>query len=304
MKLDTYEKRTKHNVSDVTMKTRMSALKNLEDFIGEGEPTVDDVEEWVDHMIERYEDGDIKASSIHQYFNSIKYYFDTIHGDNRDITHMQQWLPKPSTDHGDFLTEDEWKQFIGSIYNYRDRAIFLLMYEYARRPGEIRLLNEEDIGYDEDEDVHTITFTILKKQRTTDGNEFRATFNLKDNCKSALDQYMDKYERGDHEEIKQIEDEEKTVHPLFTTSHGRISYDSIYKMSKKYARQAGIDSNKNIMPKTMRHTRATHLDWAGFEPGEIARHQLVHGPNTQVISAYIHDRSEDQVREVMDIEDE
>jgi len=303
MQLEKYEKRSKHNVSDPTLKSRMSALRTFSKFVGGKEPDADDVERWIDHMIDKYESNEVKASTIDQYFNAIRYYFETVKGGSDEIDHMKKWLPDKNIDHGDYLTEEEWDKFIDSIYDYRDRSIFMLMYEYARRPGEIRLLNQEDLGYDDEKEEETITFTILKKRRETNDGKFRATFNLKDNCKRAIDAYLDKYESKNFEETDVVDGEEVTVHPLFTTTHGRISYDSIWRKSKKYARSANINPEKNIMPKTMRHTRATHLDWAGFSPDEIARHQLVHGPNTNVISAYIHDRDESQVREVMNIED-
>jgi integrase/recombinase XerD len=91
--------------------------------------------------------------------------------------------------------------------------------------------------------------------------------------------------------------QEERVSPLFTTTHGRISYDTIYKKIKSIAEEADID--KNITPKSLRHSRATHLDWDGKSPEVIARQQLAHNPDTQTISNYIHDRDEDDVREVM-----
>lgn len=294
MQVEKYKRRTRHNISDSTLKSRISAFENYKNHGFSGEPTVDKIEEWMDSLIEEYEDGRISTGTIRQYHNAMKSYFKQVKGEPDALDHISAWIPRGKTDHGDYLLEQEWEDMINSIYSYRDRCIVMLMYEYARRPGEIILLNVDDIDFDEE----TIRFTILKKREGPDGEKFRATFNLKDNCKRELEEYIN----HSHIEVKEENEDGEEIEPLFTTPRGRISYSSVWRMVKKHANK--ITPEKNITPKSMRHSRATHLDWSGFSPGEIARHQLIHEPDTDVISSYIHDRSEDQVRDVMEIDED
>lgn len=310
MQLDKYERRAKHNISKSTLRSRMSAMRNFEEFIGGGEPDADDFEEWVDHMIEQYENGEMKASTIREYCKAVKYYFQVVHGDAEDIEHVFNWLPSNDSDPGDFLTEEEWDEFLDNIPGVRYNAIFTTMYHYARRPTEIILLNRGDVKLSdevEEDEEPTITFNILKKPdpvgeelpRMTVGGEtykrFRATFQLEPEVESAIKSYLPY--RAKITQTIEIDGEEVEVEPLFTTSQGRISYSSVWREAKEGMKRAGIE--KNVTPKTMRHTRATHLDWYGNSPGNIARDMLVHDPDSQVIGRYVHDRDEDDVREVM-----
>lgn len=288
MELEKYEKRARHNVSRSTVNSRLSALRNLQEFMGEDrEPEKEDVENWMDHLIDEYERDEVSAGTMKQYFKAVKYYFDMMYGDSEQLDHIRKWIPDGETDHGEYLTKEEWKRLIGSIYNYRDNAFFRIMYDYGRRPGEVRLLNMDDVDFEEE----TITFVILKKREP-----LRATFEITDETGKALERYLEYRSEQEVQAEHEWEDGE-TVRPLFTTGRGRISYDTIWKKTKAYAAKAGID--KNITPGAMRHTKATHLDWDGFSPGEIARHQLVHSPDTDVINAYVHDRDEDKVRKVL-----
>lgn len=293
MQIQKYEKRAGNNISEGTLKSRVSALNNFQTFLGDGkEPTVEDVEEWVDDLIEQFDRGEVKAGTIKQYFNSVRYYFEMIHGSSDELEHIRKWIPTGETDHGDYLDHQEWEKLMSVITNYRDRAFVQLMYEYARRPGEVLLLNRQDVNMDEE----TITFTILKKKKA-----LRAKFTLRPESKEVIENL---YKFSAEMEVPAEHDweEGETVVPLFVSRNGRVSYDTMWRAIKGYTQKAGLE--KNITPKSMRHTRATHLDWAGHSPAEIARHQLVHDPDTDVISAYIHDRDEEQVREPMTIDDE
>lgn len=326
MNIEKYKKRTKDRVSSSTLSARVSGQRNLDEFIGGGEPTVEDVEEWVDHLIDKHHDGDIKASTIKEYFKAARYYFKTVKGEPEALDHID-WIPSNDSDPGDYLTVEEWERLYDNIHNVEFKAIYSLMYHYARRPSEIRFLNREDVYLGEDDDRTVsevrylnddkfdesdmaICFLILKKTDPNlptiaiDGEErklFRATYELKEEPAKLIKEHM-QWSPEVTETI--IEDgEEREVTPLFCTPRGRRSYESLYNECKKAAARAGIDS-KNVTPKTMRHSRATHLDWDGNAPGNIGRDMLIHEPDTNVIGRYIHDRGEDEVREVMDLRDD
>jgi integrase len=305
MNIQKFKKRTETKIAESTMNTRISGIKNLQGFLDHNdEPSPEDVEDWVDHLIDKHAEGNISSGTIDVYFKAVCYYFRAVHGDDRDIQHLSRVLPTKEVDHGDYLQPEEWEKLRSYALNRRLRAFVDLMYYYARRPAEVRLLNWEDVDFGEG----TITFNIVKKKEN-----LRATFNLKkeveDSLKAykdfsinqteTLEEYVDQI-NGNIDEPELIWSEEVT--PIFTTSHGRISQDTIWRNIKNLADKAGID--KNVTPKTMRHTRTTHLDWEGHSPEEIARHQLVHEPDSNVVGGYIHDRPETEVRETMELDDE
>jgi len=314
MQLDTYKRR--EDVSKSTLNGRISALNRLESFIEGDEPEVEDVEEWVDHLIEEHDTGEIKASTMRQYLKSVRYYFRKVKREPDAIDHIFNWLPENDVDPGEFMTEEEWEMVIQSVHNIRNRTIIYLMYYHARRPTEIRLLNKSDIDLEEG----TIKFNILKKKEDDRGRKlplmelkkggevyeshpvFKASFELDEESKELVEMWLS--HRPNVTETIVLDGEEIEVEPLFATSHGRISYDTIRNATKKAARTAGLD--KNIIPKSNRHSRATHLDWAGHSPGEIARQQLLHDPDTgtDVVDTYVHERGEDDVRETLSTEDE
>lgn len=315
MQLETYKKREQNRIEDNTLSQRLSALRRLQSFTGDSdEVTVGDVEEWVDHLIDEHQQERIKASTIRQYLKSVDYYFETVKGEYDAIEHIKRRLPEQDIDHGEYLTEQEWEDFRSNIFHYRNRAIVELMYWYARRPGEIRLLNKEDI----DLENGTITFNILKKRKDDRGDPlpylkliddeevyekhrvFRATFKLIDEVRPYIERHID--HSPDMTEKVEYNGEEMEVHPLFSANNPRINYHTVWRMIKSESKKAGID--KNIIPKSGRHSRATHLNWAGHSPEEIADRQLVHDPETDVVGAYVHPRDEEDVREVMGTEKE
>lgn len=295
LNLDAYKRRERHNVTESTLKSRVSALKNFEEFVDD-DPSPEDVEAWIDHMIDEYERGNVKSGTIKQYFKAVKYYWQKVEGDSEPIEHVRDWIPTGDTDHGDFLRMEEWNTLRNTATSLRERAILELMYYYARRPGEIILLNMDDITMSNESDEPTITFNILKKDEP-----FRATFELREDVEDILKTYF-KYRSDVTIPAEHEWENSDDVEPVFTTSHGRISYDTVWRNIKGIAQAAGI--NKNITPKSLRHSRTTHLDWSGQSPDVISRQQLIHDPDSNVVGHYVHSRDEEDVREVMTLDGE
>lgn len=319
MDYETYKRRDR-DVSESTLNSRISALKRFEREANiTGQPEPEDVERWIDHLLDLEEQNEISRGTIRQYYKAVKYYFEKVKGDSSSIEHIRDWIPSGGVDHGDYLERDELQSMRLYAFSQKEKVILEMMYRYARRPSELIKLNMKDIkltDYDdgdvcpeceagtlkivseehkrlicdfcEHEEADSIRFPILKKDEP-----FRATFYMLFSVRDPLITYIDQY-RSD---ITVEEDEEEEVRPLFTTSHGRISYDTVYNSIKDIADRARID--KNITPKSLRHSRATHLDWDGEEPGVIARHQLLHDPETgtNVVGHYVHERDEDELRE-------
>ena len=305
MEVEKYRERIARNVSDSTVSSRVSAVKNLDSFVGGGDVTPDDVADWVDHLSEKHANGEIKSSTIRQYVRSVDNYFEVIKGEYDQLEHVKRTIPENDVDHGDYMTNEEWDAFLEAAVSIENELIIKLMYYYARRPTEILLLNKEDVDLDEG----TITFNILKKKDnnlphliTEDSRHrvMRATFEILPEVEDELERYM-KYSSEGTEVVKLEENneivEEMEVTPLFQGSQGRYCYETLRLRIKKVAKKAGIQ--KNITPKSERHSRATHLDWEGESPEEISRHQLLHGPNSDSIKNYIHEKEESEVRKVM-----
>lgn len=308
MQISRYKKRAENSFAESTLNSKTSALRNLREFTNNEEPTPEDVEEWIEHLIIQNDKGDIKSSTIREYFNAVRSYFRIVNGSDNELEHISEWLPKSDVDHGDYLDREEWYKIRNTASSPRTKTFIELMYFYARRPGEVLLVNLEDIDFND----QTILFNILKARKrsnatVTVNNEtkevLRATFELHDNVAKILNNYINTFRAPSTEYIK-VNGERMEVQPLFSTGRGRLSYSSIYNSIKKIADKADIQ--KNITPKSFRHTRSTHLDWEGHDPGEIARQQLVHSPRTgtNVVEGYIHEREVEQVREPLTTEDE
>ena len=305
MDIQTYRERISRQVSDSTVSSRVSAVKSLNSFIGGKDPEPEDVAEWVDELSAQHSNGEIKASTIRQYIRSVDSYFEVIKGEYDALEHIKRTLPENDVDHGDYMTNEEWEDFLEAAVSLEDELIIKLMYYYARRPTEILLLNKEDVDLEEG----TITFNILKKKDnnlphlvTEDSRHrvMRATFEIMPEVESQLERYMKfSSNKKEHVSLEQNNEvvEELDVAPLFQGSQGRYCYETLRLRIKKVAKKAGIE--KNITPKSERHSRATHLDWEGESPEEISRHQLLHGPNSDSIKNYIHEKEEGEVRKVM-----
>jgi len=313
MDIEQYKQIELQQVSEGTVRSRTSALRNLEEYLSGGEPTVEDVEEWLNELIAKHGRGEIKASTIREYVKAARYYFDKVKGQQGDLDHLTRRLPENDVDHGAYMDEEEWEDLRMSVHNIRNRAFLETMYHYARRPTEVILLNEEDIEWEDG----IITFNILKKKKDDRGGMlplmqlkregevyaehrvYRATFELNEEPRKWLEELDDiKDDRG--EQIV-FDGEEITVHPMFSANNARMSYDAARHFIKEAAESAGI--GKNIIPKSGRHSRATHLNWAGHTPDEIADRQLLHEPDSDVISSYVHPRGEEDVREVMGLDE-
>ena len=91
MQIDKYEKRIRNNVAESTLTSRLSAMRRFEEFINGGEPDVDDVEDWIDHLIDQHEKGEVKSSTIREYYKAIKYYFAVVKREDEALSCAAAW---------------------------------------------------------------------------------------------------------------------------------------------------------------------------------------------------------------------
>ncbi len=125
----------------------------------------------------------------------------------------------------------------------RDAAILHLFFSTGLRLAELRGLNRKDLNYG------TREISVRGKR-----GKIRVVF-VSDRAADALREYMDC--RLDHLGPLFIRNHQKASTAMPPGDEFRISANGIYKMVKKYAREAGVVSDPS--PHTLRHSFATNL---------------------------------------------
>jgi site-specific recombinase XerD len=125
----------------------------------------------------------------------------------------------------------------------RDKAILELFFSTGLRLIELCSLNRKDLNFD------TREISIRGKR-----GKIRVVF-LSPRAVAALKEYLDI--RLDHIDPLFVNYLQKAVTAMPPGEEFRISSNSVYKIVKKYARQAGIVSHPS--PHTLRHSFATDL---------------------------------------------
>ncbi|MFH1837662.1 MAG: site-specific tyrosine recombinase XerD [Candidatus Omnitrophota bacterium] len=149
----------------------------------------------------------------------------------------------------DVLNKEEVEKLIETpkgkkIWALRDRAILELMYAAGLRVSEVKDMKKINLNFE----------SSFVKCSGKGGKERIIPIGRK--AKDAIEKYLRKTEEDG---VDRKYDEH-----LFVSKFGKgLSRQSIWKMIKKYAKQAGII--KNITPHTLRHSFATHLLEGGAE---------------------------------------
>lgn len=125
----------------------------------------------------------------------------------------------------------------------RDRAILELFFSTGLRLIELRSLNRRDINF------QTREISVRGKRR-----KIRLVF-LSDRAVEALKIYLEV--RLDHLDPLFINYMDRALNEMPPGEGFRLSSNNIYRIVKKYARQAGIVSDPS--PHTLRHSFATNL---------------------------------------------
>ncbi len=235
--------RYSENLSENTVKSYVTDVKQFLDFIGEEFSDKDRITDFIYHLSYK----GMNPSSIRRKISSIdKFYeFLIIKGLIRenpisDLLRPKMWerLPK-------YLTIEEVNRLIDSASldneeGIRDRAIMELIYSCGLRASEVVNLRIEDIDFERK--VVTVREGKGGKDRIVP---------ITDSALNYIKLYLSK--------------RRKDSPFVFTSKKApKLTRQRLWQVIKKYAKKAGIDLRR-ISPHVLRHSFATHLLLGGID---------------------------------------
>lgn len=240
--LDYIEKSKKLSKNTVASYNR--DLKKYLEYLDSKNIDISDVVEndIISYLIELERDN-ISISSISRMISSIKSYHDYLFFNKLTQTDPSKNIKKPKIKREavEILTEEEVDKLLkfddlSTPKKIRDKAIFEVLYGTGIKVSELIYMNLEDV----DLDIDYIYCGSGKNQRVIP---------LCETTKF----YLLKYIEGSRDYLA-LEDERA----LFVNTQGqRFTRQGLWKLIKKYAREANI--RKNINPTILRHSFAIHL---------------------------------------------
>ncbi len=187
---------------------------------------------------------------------------------------MQLKMPRTKQKEPSYLTEPEYKRLLKAVKNnatkyfkQRDVAIVNILLGMGLRLSELVELNIGDVNFDD----RTI-------KATRKGNQERILPANKEVMMS-IQRYL------------KTRKNRETQHPLFLSKRNqRIDNASVWRVVKKYLKQAGIEKEK-LSPHTLRHTFATTL----LKQGEnlLTIKKLLSHRNLRTTERYLHINDQD-----------
>jgi len=213
----------------------------------------------------------VSTTYQNQAINAIKFYYEKILKGQRKFYFIDR--PKKEKALPTVLSRQEVVKMLQAISNIKHKAIVMLAYSWGLRLGEIIRLRINDIDRDRMQ-IRVVQSKGKKDRYTKLSNKFLAI----------MDQYVAEYNPGEY---------------LFEGAKGNeYSEKSVQNIVKDAAVWVGI--TKEITPRTMRHTFATH----SLEDGVDLRYiqaMLGHSSSkTTEIYTHITTKGFDQIRSPMD----
>src|SRR5258708_1499206 len=150
-----------------------------------------------------------------------------------------------------FVSPDEIERLFRKIKSVRDKAIFSTAYFYGLRCGEMRLLQIDDIDFDN----NRIFIRALK-------NGLSGQHLLNPIVKKCIKNYL---------EQKRL-DKRTMQRALFLSQKGNsITTTQIYRLFREYARKAKFPEDRRH-PHVLRHSIAVHLAESGADLYQVREH--------------------------------
>ncbi len=257
MDIDKYVQKRSMNLSDTTLKSHKSALKRFEQITGisNREPTVDDVDEYIDQvsMNNLYSD-----TSLKQNLNILKMYFQVMRLGNVDELETLLRTRSPTVSSSQYKHEYYSKEDIMEVIDNSDypwNLYFALTYTFARRLMEVALLENRDVKED------YIRFNIVKKP-----GDYRKKLS-RDMLKLEWDDWLSKRKK-------------ETTGKLFSEcwEGNNIKRNIPQYRLVQFGRRSGVIGEEDRMSvHSLRHSRARHLlDEEGVSPRALKDGLLFH----------------------------
>lgn len=133
-----------------------------------------------------------------------------------------------------YLTQEELEKFFRAIDNFRDFAMFNLIYRYGLRVSEVGLLLVDDLNLEE----NLISITRLKKSQS---EVYDLTIEIKNILKTYLSQRK-----------------ERSIYLFPSRERKPISRNQIFTLYRKYYDKAGLKIRHKRHPHCLRHSMAVH----------------------------------------------
>lgn len=251
--IEKFELRAQGVFKESTFKRKILNLRNFAKFLKAKklnfeEDPIKCIDEYLDYMRSK----GLDPGTIRNAFYDIKSYLEIMRIPV-DLTLVEKYLPRYTLEEADYLEVDEVKRLLEVAKPFY-RALYAVMYAYARRPGEVLRLKRTDVDFEN----MKITFPILKK-----ATDERATYDLEPWIAELLQQLERKSDR------------------VFPISHQRLC--------KKFRRdciKAGI--LKKVTPHVLRHSRITHLGQLGIDIVVIQKYIAKHSKLETTVRIYRH----------------
>lgn len=260
MDIATYKRRRRRALADSTLRQHVSVLQQLDEHIGGGEPSIEDLHTWLD---KKDADG-CSPSTLRQYGHAVRAYFDLVlHQDPPDLSRR---FGKGSRTRREALSRDDVLAIFHAEPLPKYKALWRVLYEYARRIGEVLAQEGRDISLE----AGRIRFNLNKG-----GGTERVRFDLSPGVADAVRAYYDtRGTPGAHR-------------PVWIGSNPRqpITGTSVRRHLKKTSARA-ID--RHVVPHQFRHSRVTHLRAEGVPYKAIQEGLTKHQSLSTLQDTYAH----------------
>jgi len=256
--LNTYKLRREDALEHRTLRRHLIVLSTLDRFLkdrGKEEPGEQDVHRFFDALKER----GVKSASLKQYYYIFKAYTELVLGERDMLKGIGRRFRSVSR-REQTLTKEEVRSIIRAERDPMKRAIYSILYSYARRIGEVLALRRRDIDLDEGR----ITFQILKRSGE------RVSFKLDGLPRRYIQEYFDR-----------LGFELKPEDPVFPVTERAVNI-----ALGKVAKRAGL--GYDVSAHWFRHARVTHLRMQGVHDKVIQERLTLHKSIKTLQDVYSH----------------
>jgi len=309
-------------ISEVQQERQVQSLKTvLKRFAPDGFRLDSASEQELKTILAGLNRSDYAESTKHKFKGTIKKFYKVENGGHEHPEKVEFFKVTKKKDtpitRDELFTDEELKQLFSSFSNTRDRALCMVLYESAARPGEVLSRNIGDFTSNAKGDF--IYLQGLKGTPDRTNQLIRAGRTLRE----WLAQHPVGGEMGDIDDPSAplwVKTEQQTCTQCgkIPRQHGdncdydpdlrdRLSYNGFYRRFKDACKRAEIPENKR-RPYNLRHTRLTEVatfmgyeqlnKFAGWKPGSDRAKVYVHLNNDDVNKAirdeYGLDTSEDE----------